>query len=119
MCLKILLKASQTRLHWLQPNKLLLKQTSPNIIQCFCMVVLGLAKHTNACYWQQTSPGKAKCKICYVHSERFVSDMVKALQLGAINEFKKFYRNLNALLIDDIQFLLAKNNHKKSFFTLQ
>ena len=46
---------------------------------------------------------RPNAKICYVHSERFVSDMVKALQLGAINEFKKFYRGLNALLIDDIQ----------------
>ena len=60
---------------------------------------------------------RPNAKICYVHSERFVSDMVKALQLGAINEFKKFYRNLNALLIDDIQFFAGKNNHKKSYST--
>ena len=59
---------------------------------------------------------RPNAKICYVHSERFVSDMVKALQLGAINEFKKFYRGLNALLIDDIQFLRAKNNPKTSSF---
>ena len=51
---------------------------------------------------------RPNAKICYVHSERFVSDMVKALQLGAINEFKKFYRGLNALLIDDIQFFARK-----------
>ncbi|MDH5513369.1 MAG: DnaA/Hda family protein, partial [Gammaproteobacteria bacterium] len=42
--------------------------------------------------------------IAYVHSERFVADMVKAFQHNAINEFKKLYRNLDALLIDDIQF---------------
>ena len=47
-------------------------------------------------------------KIAYVHSEKFVSDMVKSLQLGAINEFKQYYRSLDALLIDDIQFF-AKN----------
>ena len=47
-------------------------------------------------------------KVLYVHSERFVQDMVKALQLNAINEFKRFYRSLDALLIDDIQFFAGK-----------
>ena len=59
---------------------------------------------------------RPKAKICYVHSERFVSDMVKALQLGAINEFKKFYRNLNALLIDDIQFFAGKEQSQEELF---
>ena len=43
-------------------------------------------------------------KVVYLHSERFVADMVKALQLNAMAEFKRFYRSLDALLIDDIQF---------------
>ena len=47
-------------------------------------------------------------KIAYVHSERFVSDMVKSLQLGAISEFKQYYRSLDALLIDDIQFFAKR-----------
>ena len=59
---------------------------------------------------------RPNAKICYVHSEKFVSDMVKALQLGAINEFKKFYRNLNALLIDDIQFLAGKEGSQEELF---
>ena len=44
-------------------------------------------------------------RVVYLHSERFVADMVKALQLNAINDFKKYYRSVDALLIDDIQFL--------------
>ena len=55
-------------------------------------------------------------KICYLHSETFVSEMVKALQLGAMNEFKKFYRRLNALLIDDIQFFAGKEQSQDELF---
>ena len=59
---------------------------------------------------------RPNAKICYVHSERFVSDMVKALQLGAMNEFKSFYRNADALLIDDIQFFAGKEQSQEEFF---
>mgnify|MGYP000391347631 FL=1 len=59
------------------------------------------------------SPDK---RIVYVHSEKFVSDMVKALQLGAMNEFKSFYRNADALLIDDIQFFAGKEQSQEEFF---
>ena len=45
-----------------------------------------------------------KAKVLYLHSERFVADMVKALQTNSMNEFKRLYRNVDALLIDDIQF---------------
>ena len=55
-------------------------------------------------------------KIAYVHSEKFVSDMVKSLQLGAINEFKKYYRSLDALLIDDIQFFAKKEQSQEELF---
>ncbi|GAA6144859.1 chromosomal replication initiator protein DnaA [Thalassolituus maritimus] len=55
-------------------------------------------------------------RVLYVHSERFVQDMVKALQLGAINEFKRFYRSLDALLIDDIQFFAGKERSQEEFF---
>jgi chromosomal replication initiator protein len=54
--------------------------------------------------------------VAYVHSERFVADMVKALQHNAINDFKKFYRNLDALLIDDIQFFVGKERSQEEFF---
>jgi chromosomal replication initiator protein len=59
------------------------------------------------------SPG---AEVAYAHSERFVADMVKALQHNAINEFKKFYRSLDALLIDDIQFFVGKERSQEEFF---
>lgn len=55
-------------------------------------------------------------RISYLHSERFVGDMVKALQHNTINEFKKFYRSLDALLIDDIQFFAGKERSQEEFF---
>ncbi|MDN3638001.1 chromosomal replication initiator protein DnaA [Simiduia curdlanivorans] len=55
-------------------------------------------------------------KVLYLHSERFVADMVKALQLNAINDFKRYYRSLDALLIDDIQFFAGKERSQEEFF---
>ncbi|MFP4146305.1 MAG: chromosomal replication initiator protein DnaA [Halorhodospira sp.] len=55
-------------------------------------------------------------RVLYLHSERFVAEMVKALQHNAINEFKRHYRNLDALLIDDIQFLAGKERSQEEFF---
>lgn len=55
-------------------------------------------------------------KIAYVHSERFVADMVKALQHNTINDFKRVYRGLDALLIDDIQFFVGKERSQEEFF---
>jgi chromosomal replication initiator protein len=55
-------------------------------------------------------------RIAYVHSERFVGDMVKALQHNTINEFKTAYRTLDALLIDDIQFFAGKERSQEEFF---
>ncbi len=57
-----------------------------------------------------------EAKIVYLHSERFVADMVKALQLKAIDEFKRFYRSVDALLIDDIQFFAGKERSQEEFF---
>ena len=59
---------------------------------------------------------KPSSNVVYVNCERFVSDMVKALQHSKINEFKNFYRNVDALLIDDIQFLADKNRSQEEFF---
>jgi chromosomal replication initiator protein len=56
------------------------------------------------------------CRVCYVHSERFVGDMVKGLQHNTISEFKRFYRSLDALLIDDIQFFARKERSQEEFF---
>ncbi len=55
-------------------------------------------------------------RVAYVHSERFVSDMVKALQHNWMNEFKNAYRSLDALLIDDIQFFAGKERSQEEFF---
>jgi chromosomal replication initiator protein len=58
----------------------------------------------------------SEARVAYVHSERFVSDMVRALQHNAINEFKTAYRSLDALLIDDIQFFAGKERSQEEFF---
>jgi chromosomal replication initiator protein len=55
-------------------------------------------------------------KVVYLHSERFVQDMVKALQHNAIDNFKRYYRSVNALLIDDIQFFAGKERSQEEFF---
>jgi chromosomal replication initiator protein len=61
----------------------------------------------------ENNPG---ANVVYLHSERFVADMVKALQHNSINEFKRFYRGLDALLIDDIQFFAGKERSQEEFF---
>ena len=55
-------------------------------------------------------------RISYVHSERFVGDMVRGLQHNTISEFKRTYRSLDALLIDDIQFFAGKERSQEEFF---
>ncbi|MFQ5469637.1 MAG: chromosomal replication initiator protein DnaA [Gammaproteobacteria bacterium] len=55
-------------------------------------------------------------KVVYIHSERFVGDMVKAFQHNAINEFKRYYRSVDALLVDDIQFFANKERSQEEFF---
>ena len=55
-------------------------------------------------------------RVAYVHSERFVSDMVRALQHNTMAEFKRAYRSLDALLIDDIQFFAGKERSQEEFF---
>ena len=57
-----------------------------------------------------------QAKVVYLHSERFVADMVKALQLNAISDFKRYYRSVDALLIDDIQFFAKKDRSQEEFF---
>ncbi len=59
---------------------------------------------------------KPNAKVAYMHSERFVQDMVKALQNNAIEEFKRYYRSVDALLIDDIQFFANKERSQEEFF---
>lgn len=57
-----------------------------------------------------------QAKIIYLHSERFVTDMVKALQRNAMEEFKRFYRTADVLLIDDVQFFARKDRSQEELF---
>jgi chromosomal replication initiator protein len=58
----------------------------------------------------------SEARLAYVHSERFVGDMVKALQHNTINDFKSAYRSLDCLMIDDIQFFAGKDRSQEEFF---
>lgn len=57
-----------------------------------------------------------QARVAYVHSERFVSDMVKSIETNSMEKFKNYYRSLDALLIDDIQFFAGKNQSQEEFF---
>jgi len=78
---------------------------------------VGLGKtHLMHAIGNQIKQRNSDANILYVNCERFVSDMVKALQHSKMNEFKNYYRSLDALLIDDIQFLADKNRSQEEFF---
>lgn len=78
---------------------------------------VGLGKtHLMHAVGNQLAGLRDNARVVYLHSERFVADMVKALQLNAINDFKRFYRSVDALLIDDIQFFAGKERSQEEFF---
>jgi chromosomal replication initiator protein len=78
---------------------------------------VGLGKtHLMHAVANKIKQGNADARIAYVHSERFVGDMVKALQHNTMNDFKTAYRSLDALLIDDIQFFAKKERSQEEFF---
>ena len=78
---------------------------------------VGLGKtHLMHAVGNQIRERNPAARIAYVHSERFVSEMVRALQHNTINEFKQTYRTLDALLIDDIQFFAGKTQSQEEFF---
>ncbi len=78
---------------------------------------VGLGKtHLMHAIGNQIQKINPEANVLYVNSERFVSDMVKALQHSRMNDFKNSYRSLDALLIDDIQFLADKNRSQEEFF---
>ena len=78
---------------------------------------VGLGKtHLMHAVGNEMAKRNPNAKIVYLHSERFVADMVKALQLNAINDFKRYYRSVDALLIDDIQFFAGKDRSQEEFF---
>ncbi|TLZ33330.1 MAG: chromosomal replication initiator protein DnaA [Gammaproteobacteria bacterium] len=78
---------------------------------------VGLGKtHLMHAIAHHTRRQNGEARIAYVHSERFVGDMVRALQHNSMNEFKTAYRSLDALLIDDIQFFAGKERSQEEFF---
>ena len=78
---------------------------------------VGLGKtHLMQAIGNEILTNKPQGKVVYLHSERFVADMVKALQTNTIDKFKKFYRSVDALLIDDIQFFANKERSQEEFF---
>jgi chromosomal replication initiator protein len=78
---------------------------------------VGLGKtHLMHAVANKIKENNSDARIAYVHSERFVGDMVKALQHNTINDFKTAYRSLDALMIDDIQFFAGKERSQEEFF---
>lgn len=78
---------------------------------------VGLGKtHLLHAIGNQIMRNNPQAKVLYLHSERFVADMVRALQTNAMNDFKRFYRTVDALLIDDIQFFAGKDRSQEEFF---
>ena len=78
---------------------------------------VGLGKtHLLHAIGNQIMRNNPKAKVLYLHSERFVADMVKALQTNSMNDFKRYYRTVDALLIDDIQFFAGKDRSQEEFF---
>jgi chromosomal replication initiator protein len=78
---------------------------------------VGLGKtHLMHAVGNQILQDKPGAKALYLHSERFVAEMVRALQTNRMNSFKEFYRSLDVLLIDDIQFFAGKDRSQEEFF---
>ncbi len=78
---------------------------------------VGLGKtHLMHAVANKIKENNSDARLAYVHSERFVGDMVKALQHNTINDFKTAYRSLDALMIDDIQFFAGKERSQEEFF---
>ena len=78
---------------------------------------VGLGKtHLMQAAGNQVKKLRPESNVVFASCERFVSDMVRALQHSKMNEFKNFYRSVDALLIDDIQFLADKNRSQEEFF---
>ena len=77
----------------------------------------GLGKtHLMQAIGNQMLKKSSSVNVVYLHSEQFVAEMVTALQNNVINEFKKYYRSVDALLIDDVQFFAGKERSQEEFF---
>ncbi|CAH2896887.1 MAG: Chromosomal replication initiator protein DnaA [uncultured Paraburkholderia sp.] len=78
---------------------------------------VGLGKtHLIHAIGNQLLMDKAGARIRYIHAEQYVSDVVKAYQRKAFDDFKRYYHSLDLLLIDDIQFFSGKSRTQEEFF---
>jgi chromosomal replication initiator protein len=78
---------------------------------------VGLGKtHLLQAIGNQVRQNNPQIKICYMHAERYVADVVRAYQTNKFEEFKQFYHSLDVLLIDDIQFFAGKAKTQEEFF---
>ncbi|MDD5383696.1 MAG: chromosomal replication initiator protein DnaA [Gallionella sp.] len=78
---------------------------------------VGLGKtHLIQAMGNQIKANNPQAKICYMHAERYVSDVVRAYQSNKFEEFKQYYHSLDILLIDDIQFFAGKTKTQEEFF---
>ena len=78
---------------------------------------VGLGKtHLIQAMGNQIKVNNPQAKICYMHAERYVSDVVRAYQSNKFEEFKQYYHSLDILLIDDIQFFAGKTKTQEEFF---
>lgn len=78
---------------------------------------VGLGKtHLMQALGNATNQNRPKTRVVYVHSERFFSDMVSAIRRNAIDDFKRYYRSVDILLIDDVQFFVGKERTQEEFF---
>jgi chromosomal replication initiator protein len=78
---------------------------------------VGLGKtHLTQAIGNQILINRPQAKVCYMHAERYVADVVRAYQTNKFEEFKQYYHSLDVLLIDDIQFFAGKNKTQEEFF---
>lgn len=78
---------------------------------------VGLGKtHLMHAVGNQLKAKNKDIKVLYIYSSDFVQKMVNALRLGAMNDFKQYYRSLDVLLLDDIQFFAGKDRSQEEIF---
>ena len=78
---------------------------------------VGLGKtHLMQALGDATNQNRPETRVVYVHSERFFSGMVSAIKRNAIDEFQRYYRSVEVLLIDDVQFFVGKERTQEEFF---
>ena len=78
---------------------------------------VGLGKtHLMQAVGHQVRMNNPRARVVYLHSQRFVQDMVKALKQGTMLDFMQYYRSVDTLLIDDIQFFAKKLRSQEEFF---